>query len=162
MLAFGQANQSIGIHTTGVAVAYAVLKVQSVFTNPGAGTINALIAGEAYELIIDAADLDQVGAITFFLLDGGGAVVGVYHDTVVAAFPAPPNTYADALLDRADSVEIGLTPRELLRLAGAALGGVLVQTSPGVWQFRGAGVATPRMTAAIPGDGSRPAITLSL
>lgn len=69
---------------------------------------------------------------------------------------------ANALLDLASAVETGCTPRQALRLLGAALGGVIVQTAPGVWQFKGAGVATARITASIPGDGSRPSMTLTL
>jgi hypothetical protein len=69
---------------------------------------------------------------------------------------------SNALLDLASGIETGLTPRQLFRALGAALGGVVVQTAPGVWQFRGAGVATARITASIPGDGSRPSMVLSL
>lgn len=69
---------------------------------------------------------------------------------------------SNALLDLASGIETGLTPRQLFRALGAALGGVVIQTAPGVWQFRGAGVATARITASIPGDGSRPSMVLSL
>ena len=72
------------------------------------------------------------------------------------------NSVASALLDFADAVETGLTPRQAMRLASAILGGQLVQTAPGVWQFKGAGVATARVTASIPGDGSRPSMILNL
>ena len=72
------------------------------------------------------------------------------------------NSVASALLDFADAVETGLTPRQAMRLASAILGGLLVQTAPGVWQFKGAGVATARVTASIPGDGSRPSMILNL
>jgi hypothetical protein len=69
---------------------------------------------------------------------------------------------ANALLDLASAVETGMTPRQALRLLGSALGGVIVNTAPGVWQFRGGGVATTRITASIPGDGSRPSMVLTL
>ena len=72
------------------------------------------------------------------------------------------NSVASALLDFADAVETGLTPRQAMRLASAILGGLIVQTAPGVWQFKGAGVATARVTASIPGDGSRPSMILNL
>jgi len=68
----------------------------------------------------------------------------------------------NALLDMASGIETGCTPRQALRLLGAALGGVVTETAPGVWQFKGAGVATARITSSIPGDGSRPSMILTL
>jgi hypothetical protein len=92
--------------------------------------------------------------------------------TAIATRAAPGNAMtltsgerdavANALLDLASAVETGCTPRQALRLLCSVLGGVIVNTAPGVWQFRGAGVGTTRVTASIPGDGSRPSMILTL
>lgn len=67
------------------------------------------------------------------------------------------NDVADALLDRADAVETGTTPREALRYMAAALVGT---SSNDGKTFTGIGVATVRITATVSGK-NRTSVTLS-
>jgi len=161
MLQVSQANQSIGIRADGVAVTYSVLKVQSVYVDPGTGTLNTLIAGEAYEVIPDAGELDQAGAITIFLLDGGGSVVGVHADVVVQQFPIPLAALVAAIWNETNGVETGVTQRQAMRAMAAVLAGkaTMAGLDP---TYKGIGVNTDRVVATLTGTGARTAVTLTL
>lgn len=71
------------------------------------------------------------------------------------------NEIADALLDRADAIETGETPRMAWRHALAAMAGVLSGAATTTVVIKGAGVATTRITATVDADGNRSAVTLS-
>jgi len=68
---------------------------------------------------------------------------------------------AAAILDLANGVEVGLTLRQAQRLAAAVLGGI-VTLGAGTASFKGAGIGGVRVLVSNPGDGSRPAVTLTL
>ncbi len=72
------------------------------------------------------------------------------------------NAIADALLDRADAIEVGLTPRQSLRANSAAMAGVLSGAGTNTVTIKGAGVATTRITATVDADGDRSAVVLNL
>jgi hypothetical protein len=73
------------------------------------------------------------------------------------------NANADALLDRTDAVETGLTVRKALRLMGAALGGKCSGAASNAPVYRNAVAdSKARITATTDGDGDRTAVTLDL
>lgn len=70
------------------------------------------------------------------------------------------NEIADALLDRADAVETGLTVRGVLRLMGAACAGIASGLATATAIYRNAVQdSKPRITATVDVDGNRSAIT---
>jgi len=73
---------------------------------------------------------------------------------------AERNAIADAALDRADAIEIGLTLRQALRLTAAALAGKLSGAATTTVTIRNAVAdSKPRITATVDVDGNRTAIT---
>lgn len=135
-----------------------------------AGT--AQTAGDLAALITAVDDLidTEVAAIkadtAAILLDTGtdGVVVAnIATGAVSAAALASDaaNEIADALLDRADAIETGETPRMALRHTVAAVAGVLSGAATTTVSIKGAGVATTRITATVDADGNRSAVTLA-
>lgn len=87
-------------------------------------------------------------------------VAAVKVDT--AAVPTA-NANADALLDRADAIETGVTPRKALRLDLAVLGAKLSGAGSGTEVFRNAVADSKnRVTATVDTSGNRTAITYDL
>lgn len=77
----------------------------------------------------------------------------------IAALPTAA-TNATALLDAADAIETGLTPRGALRLAASATAGKLSGAGTGTEVFRNAVADTKaRLTATVDASGNRTAIT---
>ena len=73
------------------------------------------------------------------------------------------NQNADALLDRAAGIETGLTPRQALRLALAALAGKLSGAATATVTIRDAVAdSKDRIVATVDADGNRTAITYDL
>lgn len=70
------------------------------------------------------------------------------------------NANADALLDRANGVETGITLRQALRLKLAALAGKLSGAATTTVTIRDANDAKDRITATVDADGNRTAVTL--
>lgn len=70
-----------------------------------------------------------------------------------------------AMLDLANGIESGLTPRQALRAISAALAGILAGADGTTITLKAAGAAadgTTRITATVDSDGNRSAITLNL
>jgi hypothetical protein len=66
------------------------------------------------------------------------------------------------LLDAADAIETGVTPREALRYIAAALAGVLSGAATTTVSIAAIGnAATPRISATVDASGNRSAVTLS-
>lgn len=133
----------------------------------GSGRVDiAKVAGTAQTAGDLAALVNAVKADTAaILLDTGtdGVVVAnIATGAVSAAALASDaaNEIADALLDRADAVETGETPRMALRHIVAAVAGVLSGAATTTVSIKGAGVATTRITATVDADGNRSAVTL--
>lgn len=71
------------------------------------------------------------------------------------------NATADALLDRADALETGWSPRKALRITFAALGGKLSGGGTVTNTIRAAGSdSKARITATVESSGNRSAVTL--
>lgn len=71
------------------------------------------------------------------------------------------NEVADALLDRANAIETGLTPRLAWRYSAASLAGVLSGAATTTVTVAGVGVGTTRISATVDADGNRSAVVLS-
>jgi hypothetical protein len=103
------------------------------------------------------------GVTGFNDLDAAGvrSAVGLASanlDTQIDALPTATEN-ADALLDRANGVESGLTPRQWMRLTSGPLIGKVSGAGTGTEVFRNYGDTKDRITATIDGDGNRTAIT---
>lgn len=84
--------------------------------------------------------------------------------SAVAALSIPTaNQNADAMLDRANAVETGMTPRQSLRLLSAALGGKLSGGATTTNTIKNAVAdSKSRIIATVDADGNRTAITYDL
>lgn len=74
---------------------------------------------------------------------------------------AAENAFADALLDRVDAIETGITLRLNERYLGAANAGVLSGAATTQVTILGVGVGTTRIVAQVDSDGNRSSIVLS-
>lgn len=84
--------------------------------------------------------------------------------SAIASLTIPTaNQNADALLDRADAVEVGLTPRQTMRLLAAANAGKLSGAATATNTIRNAVAdSKDRIVATVDDDGNRTAITYDL
>ncbi len=82
----------------------------------------------------------------------------------IAALTIPTaNQNADALLDRADGIEVGLTPRQALRLSAAADAGKISGAATSTNTIRNAVADTKdRIVSTCDSDGNRTAIIYDL
>lgn len=78
----------------------------------------------------------------------------------MALTSAERNSTADALLDRANAIETGTTPRQALRYAAAVAAGTTAGAGTDNEVFNGIGTSTPRVTVTVNADGERSAVTL--
>ncbi len=88
-----------------------------------------------------------------------GGATGLF---ITSSYTTPPTAVqnADALLDRADGIEVGLTPRQALRLDSAALAGKLSGGATVTNTFRNAVAdSKDRIVATVDSSGNRTAIT---
>lgn len=157
---------------TTYASAVAGSVVKEIADNAGGGTPPT--AGQIADAVWDEAQADHVGAGTFgevatetaaILDDTGsaGVVVAAGSKTGYALTAGERDSIAAALLDLANGVETGLTPRQALRLALSALAGKLSGAGSGTEVFRNAIADNKnRITATVDGDGNRTAIATDL
>lgn len=73
--------------------------------------------------------------------------------------PEERNSVADALLDRIDAIEAGLTVRGAMRLGAAADAGKVAGASTPTVTIRNVGDTKNRITATVDADGNRTAVT---
>jgi hypothetical protein len=66
-----------------------------------------------------------------------------------------------AVWDQTNGIEVGLTPRQALRLATAAAAGALTGAGTGTIVIDGAGIDTTRISATVDVNGNRSAVTLN-
>lgn len=134
----------------------------------------AAIKAKTDNLPTDPADASDIAA-SFATVNATLATLGGYIDTEVAAIkaktdnlPASPaatsdiptaNANADALLDRANGVETGYTPRQALRIMSAVLGGKS-SGHPGSPVYRNLPDSADRVSATV-SSGNRSAVTLT-
>jgi hypothetical protein len=123
---------------------------------------NGFEVGKSYSIYVSATVNSVVATQSFNFK----VIAATYSDdAVLAAIDALPtaNENADALLDRANGIETGLTPRQALRLSAAADGGKLSGAATATNTIRNA-VADDkdRIVATVDADGNRTAITYDL
>jgi hypothetical protein len=140
----------------------------------GAGTtgdaiFQAAIAAMAVQAVTD--NLPDSGALTSIAQASDLAAVQTTADNIetdtqdiqstLAALSIPSaNDNADALLDRADAIETGLTPRGALRLNTAALAGKVSGAGTGTETFRNAVAdSKARITSTVDANGNRTAVS---
>lgn len=88
--------------------------------------------------------------------------VGTNNDKTGYALTAGErNSLADALLDRADAIEIGATPRQALKYIAATTVGKLSGANTSTEVFVGLGVGATRVTATVDSAGNRVTVALS-
>jgi len=114
-------------------------------TGAGSGTYDP--ATDSHEAIRDTAPL-------------GTAMRGT--DGANTTTPPTSIEIADALLDRANGIETGVTPRQSLRIVGALLGGKISGAGSGSEVFLGMDGATTRVTVTVDPDGNRTAIVYNI
>ena len=88
-------------------------------------------------------------------------IVDTNLDAAITTLPTA-NENADALLDRANGVETGHTPRQSFRLMLAALAGKLSGASTTTVTIRDVGDSKNRIVATVDSSGNRTAITEDL
>jgi hypothetical protein len=153
---------------------YAVLTTGAVGGVSLVGLIVAHFSIAARAVISAAAIRSALGLGSANLDTQLGAIAG-YIDTEVAAIkaktdnlPAAPaavgdiptaDQNADALLDRSDAIETGLTPRGSFRLALSALAGKLSGNGTTTVTIRNVGDTKDRITATIDGSKNRTAVS---
>jgi len=136
-------------------------------TGAGSGTYSATT--DSQEALRDRGDAAWTTATGFSTLDAAGVrtAVGLASanlDTQLGDLPTA-NENADALLDRANGVETGLTPRQLQRIIFAALAGESSGHSAAgatAAVFKNLAEDKNRITVDYDSDGNRTSITLDL
>ena len=150
----------------------------ALFAASAPGYLQPVTAGR--QLVVDASGLADANAVKVGPSGSGtaqtaGDIVG-YIDTEVAAIkaktdliPASPAAVgdiptaaqnADALLDRSNAIETGLTPRGALRLNSAALAGKLSGAAGTTVTIRNSVAdSKDRIVATVDSSGNRTAIT---
>ena len=145
-----------------------------------AGTVTE-VAGGTYFYEATAAELDTLGFLTIRpaktdvyggpitvqvlavnLYDATAAGITRLDATVSSRLAASSYDNADALLDKTNGVETGLTLRQALRLLTAVLGGRISGAGTGVEVFRNFNDTTNRVTASIDASGNRTSVTTNL
>jgi hypothetical protein len=136
--------------------------------------VDDAIKAKTDNLPSDPADASDI-ATSFGTVNTTLGTIAGYIDTEVAAIkaktdnlPAAPaavgdiptaDQNADALLDRSDAIETGLTPRGSFRLAMAALAGKLSGNGTTTVTIRNVGDTKDRITATIDGSKNRTAVS---
>lgn len=114
-----------------------------------------------------ASQIDDLAAslatIAGYLDTEVASILAAINSTGVVLTVAERNAIADALLDRADAIEVGLTVRNTLRLKAAEAAGKLSGAGTGQVVVRNAVADTKnRITATVDGNGNCSAVVLDL
>lgn len=154
------ANISTGVYSASVTMpalaAGDIMQIRVAATIGGVTTGGIIWRDDA-----DTAYISQAGG-----LDAAGvrAAIGLATANADAQFAALPTAVenADALLDEANGIETGLTVREGLRLALAALAGKLSGGGTGTIVIRNPGDTKNRITATVDVDNNRLVVVYDL
>jgi predicted RNA-binding protein with TRAM domain len=123
-------------------------------------TLPSLTAGDTVSMYITATIAGVATASVVAEAIGDTARTSDVKSDTAAVPTAAAN--ADALLDRAAGVETGLTPRQALRLATAALAGKISGAGTATVTIRNTADTKDRITATVDANGNRSAITVDL
>ncbi len=162
----GRIDATVGAMQANVMTAAAAAADLTTELQTGLSTLDA--AGVRSAVGLASANLDtQMGAIDDFL-DTEVAAIKAKTDNLPAAPAAvgdipTANQTTDALLDRANAVETGLTLRQAMRLIAAALAGKVSGAATTTVTIRNAVAdSKDRLVATVDADGNRSAITTDL
>lgn len=147
----------------------AVTEIAAGISIPSAATIASQVRTELTTELgrIDVATSTRLATAGYTApLDAAGTrtAVGLATanlDTQLGDLPTAAES-ATALLDAANGVETGLTPREALRLTSAALAGKISGAETTTVVIRNTADTKDRITATVDADGNRTAITTDL
>lgn len=171
----GSVGSVTGLTPANLDAAVSTRLAAAAYTAPDNASITAIKA-KTDNLPIDPADESLIVAATTAIYDRIGAPVGASVAADIAAVKTDTGTTipagidalsiptaadnADALLDRADAIEAGVTMRQALRLKLAVLVGKLSGAGTGTETFRnGVADSKGRVTATVDANGNRTAIT---
>jgi hypothetical protein len=133
---------------------------KAVVTDASAANVSLDLSTVAGQVTLVKSKTDQMAFSTANRVDA--QVFGMQADTMTAAAAATDfgAEVADALLDRSNGVETGLTPRGALRLGASALAGKVSGAGTATETFRNAVAdSKARITATVDSSGNRTAIT---
>jgi hypothetical protein len=115
------------------------------------------IANGWYKVAGNAGDTDTLGALLLHATAGGADPTDAQFEVV--AFD--PQATDLGILDLADAIETGLTPRQALRIAMAALAGTMGGAGTGTEKFQSAKTASKdRIVATVDNSGNRTAVAV--
>lgn len=150
----GMAFPSTHVHNTtvtvgGVTLARVVEIVNGYTITFEAGTYSVSLVGANNNI----ADVMNLNSVSLRSANSAGLI----------AVGLDPNVVADAILDRANAIEAGLTPRQAMRLIVAALAGELSGAETTTIVIRNAVADSKnRITATVDVNGNRQAISYDL
>jgi len=142
--AVGSVTGNVGGNVTG--------SVGSVVGNVG-GDVVGSVASVTAAVTVGTVNANAIATASF----QAGAITAAVTDSTF------DNSIADALLDRSNGIEAGVTPRQAWRASAAALAGVLsgaATTTVNINEI--GGTSFTRISATVDADGNRSAIVLSL
>lgn len=133
------------------------------FTATMKTSIGTAVAASAVASVTGNVGGNVAGNVNGNVVGSVGSVTTVSDKTGYALSTAGANAAADALLDRADAIETGLTVRGVCRLQGASLAGKASGLATTTAVFRNAVQdSKARITATVDADGNRSAVTTDL
>ena len=152
---------AIGLASANLDTQIAALPLASVWTSTRASYLDSVLLAANSNRTVQvtgsnhvAADMheSQPGSIHATTFDAGAI-------NAAALATDAANEIADALLDRTDAIETGLTLRGAIRLDTAALAGKLSGAAGTTVTIRNVGDTKARITATVDSDGNRSAVT---
>lgn len=123
--------------------------------------VNSLISGRV-DVNVGQMQANSIQTTTYNASALTTTVFAANYLTSALVDSTQNNAAADALLDRSNAIETGLTPRQAWRLDAAAAGGVTSGALTTGFHILGAGVSTQRVSATTDQSGNRLSVTLTL
>jgi hypothetical protein len=152
---------AIGLAAANLDTQFAALPLASVWTSTRAGYLDSVLLALNSNRTVQVTASHHVAAVLHNCqagaIDAAAFGAGAIDASALAASAA--NEIADALLDRADAIETGLTLRGAIRLDTAALAGKLSGAAGTTVTIRNVGDTKARITATVDSDGNRSAVT---
>lgn len=116
------------------------------------GNITGSLSGSVGSVVASVT----VGGLSSGVIGASAFAANALDANALAADAA--NEIADALLDRANGIETGISPRLAWRYIGATVAGKLSGSQTGTEVFAGLGVSTTRVTVSADSSGNRTAV----
>ncbi len=166
-------NSRIDVHdanatTQGVHASFGTLELHgcSIYASSATGDVRAIVQEGAATILAVGCEYDRsktsgvVTDIARVVTDTAGNARAVV-DGLGALSPEERQAIADALLDRADGVETGATPRQAMRIMAAILAGQVTGAGSGTERFCGLDGVTPRVEVVADASGNRSSVSYS-